>query len=147
MVTTRRTSTTPATRLAATPPVDGAVPRHDHRRWVAIGRHYLEMLLAMLAGMAVLGTVRSLLGLTVPFVDQPGLGYLLMATDMAIGMVVWMRWRGCSWPMTLEMCAAMYVPLVLVPLVWAGLMAALTYMVVAHVVMMVAMLLVVVRHH
>lgn len=120
---------------------------HAHRRWAAIGRHYLEMVLAMLVGMIVLGAVRSALGLTVPFADSPGWSYVLMATDMALSMVLWMRWRGCSWAMTLQMYAAMYLPVVLLPLVWAGSMAAMTFMVLAHVVMMLAMLLVVVRRH
>ncbi len=116
------------------------------RRWSRIGRHYLEMVLAMLVGMLVLGTVRSMTGLTVPFAESPGVSYLLMATDMAIGMAVWMRLRRHPWPMTLEMCAAMYVPLVLVPLVWTALMGPMTFMALAHVVMLVAMLLVVIRH-
>lgn len=116
------------------------------RRWSRIGRHYLEMVLAMLAGMLVLGAVRSMAGLTVPFADSPGLSYLLMATDMAIAMAVWMSLRRHPWPMTLEMCAAMYLPLVLLPLVRAGAMDAMTFMALAHVVMMVAMLLVVIRH-
>lgn len=114
-----------------------------HRRWAPIGRHYLEMVVAML----VLGTARSMLGLTVPFAQSPGWSSVLMATDMALAMALWMRWRGCSWAMTLQMCAVMYLPLVLLPLVWAGAMSAMTFMVLAHVVMMVAMLLVVIRHH
>lgn len=121
-------------------------PRPAHR-WAAIGRHYLEMVLAMLVGMLVLGTGRALLGLTIPFAESASLSYLLMATDMAIAMAVWMRLRGCSRPMTLEMCAAMYLPIVLVPLVRVGAMGAMTFMLIAHIVMMVAMLLVLVRNH
>lgn len=96
----------------------------------------------MFVGMAVLGPAREALGWTVSFHDRPGVSFLLMATDMAIGMTVWMRLRGHGWPLTLQMCAAMYLPLLLLPLVVAGLMGAMTFMVVAHVVMSVAMLVV-----
>jgi hypothetical protein len=41
----------------------------------------------------------------------------------------------------------MYVPLVLVPLLWIGLVGPMTFMVVAHVVMMVLMLVIVLRQH
>jgi flagellar biosynthetic protein FliP len=69
-----------------------------------------------------------------------------MATDMAIGMAVWMRWRGRhGWAGTVEMCAAMYVPVVLLPFVWSDAMADMMFMVVAHTLMFVAMLAVLVR--
>ena len=115
-------------------------------RFRALARHYAEMVVAMFAGMLVLGGLRELVGLTVPFAERPGLSYLRMATDMAISMAVWMRVRRHDWASTLEMCAAMYVPLVLLPLVWAGTMSAMTFMVDAHVLMLVAMLAVLLRH-
>jgi hypothetical protein len=114
-------------------------------RWRPLARHYVEMVVAMFAGMLVLGGLRAVLGLTTSFEDQPGTSYLLMAIDMSVGMAVWMRYRGHGWAGTLEMCAAMFVPLLLVPLVWAGAMAAMTFMGVAHVVMLVAMLAVLLR--
>ena len=114
-------------------------------RWRPLARHYVEMVVAMFAGMLVLGGLRALLGLTIPFEEQPGASYLLMAVDMSVGMAAWMRYRGHGWASTLEMCAAMFVPLLLMPLVWAGAMAAMTFMVVAHVVMLVAMLAVLLR--
>jgi flagellar biosynthetic protein FliP len=110
-----------------------------------LARHYLEMVVAMLLGMLVLGTLRGAVGLTVPFAEHPGASYVLMATDMALAMAAWMRFRRHGWGSTLEMCAAMYVPALLLPLVWAGAMGAMTFMVVAHVVMLVAMLAVLVR--
>lgn len=112
----------------------------SRRRRLAL--HYLEMILAMLVGMAVFGMVRASLGWTVAFHDRPGVSFLLMATDMAVGMGAWMRVRGYGWPVTVQMCAAMYVPVLLLPLVAAGLMGAMTFMVVAHVVMGLAMLVV-----
>jgi hypothetical protein len=113
--------------------------RATRTRWWVLVRHYVEMVLAMTVGMVVLGAVRDTLGWTVPFAEHPGTSFLLMATDMAIGMIVWMRIRRHGWPGTLEMSAAMYVPAVLLPLVWTGLLGAMTFMVVAHVVMFLAM--------
>lgn len=113
--------------------------------WRPLLRHYLEMVVAMTVGMLLLGAVRDALGLTVVFAERPGLSYLLMATDMAIGMAAWMLFRKHGWPATAEMCAAMYVPVALMPLVWVELMSAMTFMVLAHVVMLVAMLAVLLR--
>jgi flagellar biosynthetic protein FliP len=113
--------------------------------WRPLARHYVEMVVAMFAGMLVLGGLRAALGLTTSFEDHPGTAYLLMAVDMSIGMAAWMRYRGHGWASTLEMCAAMFVPLALVPLVWADAMAAMTFMGVAHVVMLLAMLAVLLR--
>jgi flagellar biosynthetic protein FliP len=103
------------------------------------------MVLAMFAGMLVLGARRDVLGLTVAFDERPGAHYLLMATDMAIGMAAWMRLRRHGWACTGEMCAAMYIPAVLVPLVWADVVSAMTFMTAAHVLMMAAMLAVLLR--
>lgn len=100
----------------------------------------------MFAGMLAFGALRGLAGLTVPFMDRPGLSFTLMATDMALGMGLWMWVRGHGAACTIEMCAAMYAPLVLVPLLWTGLIGAMAFMVLAHVVMMVAMLGVLLRH-
>lgn len=115
------------------------------RSWWPLAKHYAEMVIAMFAGMVVLGMLRSAAGLTVEFADHPGTSYVLMATDMAIGMAAWMRFRGHTWAMTAEMCAAMYVPAVFLPLVWAKVMSSTAFMVVAHTVMMVAMFVVLVR--
>jgi hypothetical protein len=122
-----------------------ATHRHATFGWRPLARHYVEMILAMVVGMFVLGALRSAVGLTVPFEDQPGTAYLLMAIDMSLGMGAWMRYRGHGWAGTLEMCAAMFVPLVLLPAVWAGAMGAMTFMMVAHVVMPIAMLAVLLR--
>lgn len=124
-----------------------ASPRRPTPGWRPFARHYLEMLLAMVAGMLVLGGLRSGSGLTVPLDEQPGTSYVLMAIDMSLGMVAWMRFRGHGWAGTFEMCAAMFVPLVLLPLVWAEAMGAMTFMMTAHVVMPTAMLAVLVRRH
>ena len=108
--------------------------------WRPLARHYTEMVVAMFAGMLVLGGLRAMAGLDASFEERPGAAYLLMAVDMSVAMAAWMRYRGHGWAGTLEMCAAMFVPLVLVPLVWAGSMGPMAFMGVAHVVMLVAML-------
>lgn len=109
--------------------------------------HYLEMVVAMCVGMAVLGPARKALGLAVAFHDRPGVSFMLMASDMAAGMAVWMRLRGHGWPVTLQMCAVMYLPLLLVPLVRIDAISTMAFMVSAHVLMLVAMAWVLWRHH
>jgi hypothetical protein len=113
--------------------------------WRPLARHYVEMVVAMLAGMLVLGGLRALAGLTLSFEDHPASAYTLMAVDMSLGMAAWMRYRGHGWASTLEMCAAMFVPLALAPLVWADALAPMSFMTLAHVVMLVAMLVVLLR--
>jgi hypothetical protein len=113
--------------------------------WRPLARHFVEMLVAMFVGMLVLGGLRALAGWTVPVEEQPGAWYTLMAIDMSIGMAAWMRYRGHGWAGTLEMCAAMFVPVVLLPVEWAGLMGPMTFMTAAHVIMPVAMLAVLLR--
>ncbi|MFD0788417.1 hypothetical protein ACFQZ8_31270, partial [Micromonospora azadirachtae] len=89
-------------------------------------RHLGEMVLAMIAGMLLLDPVWSLvvdpLGLTTAL-DRPDVAALVMATNMTIGMTVWMRHRRHSAAACAEMAAAMYVPfLVLLAPYWAGLL-------------------------
>jgi flagellar biosynthetic protein FliP len=104
--------------------------------------HYLEMVAAMAVGMLILGSLRGVIGLTVASADHPGTAYLLMATDMALAMGAWMRFRRHSWRMTLQMCAAMYVPVPLIPLVWSGALSEMAFLVLAHTIMLAAMFLV-----
>ncbi len=73
-------------------------------------RHLLEMVVAMLAGMAVLGVAIWALG------EPPGYSnllvkYGLMGASMAVPMVAWMRHRGHSWSDGGEMTAAMLSPM------------------------------------
>ena len=73
-------------------------------------RHLLEMVVAMLAGMAVLGVAIWTLG------EPPGYSnllvkYGLMGAFMAAPMVAWMRHRGHSWSDGGEMTAAMLTPM------------------------------------
>jgi hypothetical protein len=73
-------------------------------------RHLLEMVAAMLAGMAVLGVAIWVLG------EPPGYSnllvrYGLMGGFMAAPMVGWMRYRRHSWSEGGEMTAAMLLPM------------------------------------
>lgn len=107
------------------------------------GRHYLEMVVAMVVGMIALAPVWSLAGDALgwtAFLDRTEPATLVMATNMSIAMCAWMRYRGHGWPATLEMAAAMYVPfVVLFPPMWTGLLSAHAVMMWGHVLMLPAM--------
>ena len=114
--------------------------RHRTRHLVG---HYLEMVVAMLAGMVVLGPVEEFLWPALD--DRTDVAVLVMATNMAVGMGAWMRFRGHSWRGIAEMSAAMYLPfaVLLVPY-WAGGLSEHALMTWGHVLMLPAMALVMV---
>jgi hypothetical protein len=68
------------------------------------------MLLAMFAGMVVLGVALWALG-EPPGYANPLVEYGLMGASMAAPMVAWMRHRGHSWSDGLEMTVAMLAPM------------------------------------
>jgi len=118
-------------------------PQQTHsrgRRTWHLVRHYLEMVVAMVVGMAVLGPVEALVwpGLD----DRVDVHALVMATNMAVAMAAWMRFRGHSWVAAAEMSAAMYVPfaVLLVPY-WAGAVSGSFLFTAGHVLMLPAMAL------
>ncbi|XVS60843.1 hypothetical protein ACQPYE_21275 [Actinosynnema sp. CA-299493] len=114
----------------------GAVPR--------FARHALEMAVAMVVGMVALEPVWSFAwpGLA----DHVTAHVLVMATDMSLGMALWMRIRRHGWAGIAEMCAAMYVPyVVLLPLHWADALSGSALMMAGHVLMVPAMLVVMLR--
>lgn len=108
-------------------------------------RHFLEMVVAMAAGMVVLGPIRTLivaqLGWSDLF-DRPELHAVAMAADMTIAMSLWMRYRGHSWISIAEMAAVMVLPFVVlfVPL-WAGALSGDTLLVAGHLLMLPAMVI------
>ena len=106
------------------------------KRFVA---HYVEMVLAMLAGMGILGGLWMLVWPEI--MDRPVLHTLEMAADMTIGMAAWMVLRGHGRRMIVEMSAAMVAPflLLLIPLA-AGVISADTLMLAGHVLMLFTML-------
>jgi hypothetical protein len=66
-----------------------------------------------------------------------------MAVTMSVGMVAWMRHRGHGWASTLEMAGAMFTPAVaLVPLLWLGVIAGDTLLLLEHLAMFPLMYLV-----
>ena len=79
-------------------------------------RHYLEMVIAMLAGMVALGVpaaaVLGLFGITTAELHEnaPALALLGMAVTMTVPMVAWMRHRGHGWRASNEMAASMFIP-------------------------------------
>ncbi|GAB3658116.1 hypothetical protein [Glycomyces tarimensis] len=127
--------------------------RHHHpgrggkRRFLL---HYVEMVIAMLVGMFVIGgAVRGALALAeVEFGSRthPELVAVEMALDMTVGMVLWMRVRGHGWPAILEMAAVMLAPVpVLLPLLWSGVIGYDMLMLVEHVAMFALMFLAMLR--
>jgi hypothetical protein len=120
------TSTTPTRRIIA----------HPYLRFAG---HFAEMVIAMIAGMVALGPLWSLAS---PGLDSyPAASAMVMATDMTIGMVLWMRIRRHAWRPIVEMSAAMYLPflLLLVPY-WLGMVSGGVVMTGGHILMIPFML-------
>ena len=118
-----------------------------HRGWGRFALHYLEMVVAMFAGMLALGgTLR--VALAVAGVDygmdtHPELTMLEMGFTMALGMTAWMRYRRHGWSRTLEMSGTMVAPAVAaVPLVAWDVMDAGAVMAIEHVAMFALMFVV-----
>ena len=87
-------------------------------------RHYLEMVVAMVVGMVALAmpeyAVVEALGWSAA-ADRADLAVMVMATNMAVAMAGWMRFRGHAWAPIAEMAAAMYLPfVVLLGPLWLG---------------------------
>jgi hypothetical protein len=112
-------------------------------------RHYLEMVAAMLVGMAVLGPVESLLLDPIGWAElraYPELRALVMATNMTVAMAAWMRMHGLGWAAAAEMAVAMYASFVLLfPRLWLGVLSASGVLVLGHVLMLLAMTAVMLR--
>jgi hypothetical protein len=106
-------------------------------------RHYLEMVVAMLLGMMVFGPIQSVLLNPLGWEsvrDVAEFDALIMATNMNLAMVAWMRFRGHGWPVSLEMAAVMYLSfVVLFPPLWLGRLSADGMIVAGHVLMFTAM--------
>ena len=72
-------------------------------------RHLLEMVVAMLAGMAMLGAAIWALGEPSGYSNLV-VEYALMGASMSASMLAWMRYRGHPWSDGTEMTMAMLVP-------------------------------------
>jgi hypothetical protein len=108
-------------------------------------RHYVEMVVAMFAGMGVLlpplgMATRALFG--VGLHGNSTLMISAMALTMTVPMVAWMRFRGHGWAPCADMTAAMVLPtLAVLALLWTDLLSDVgTLLVIEHAVMLPAML-------
>ena len=109
------------------------------RRFVG---HYLEIVVAAVVGMVVLGPVESMLLNPIGWAEllAHAESYaLVMATNMTVAMAAWMRVRRYGWAAIAEMAVAMYAPfVVLFPPLWLGGLSATGLMVLGHVLMLFA---------
>jgi hypothetical protein len=111
-------------------------------------RHYVEMVIAMFLGMAILGLpagwALSAMGSSWSALndDAPALMLLGMAATMTVPMVAWMRYRGHGWRANTEMSASMILPtFAVIAMLGAGVVTDMgILMVVEHVAMLLAML-------
>jgi hypothetical protein len=111
-------------------------------------RHYVEMVVAMFLGMAVLGVPAEgalrAMGTSSSALqdDAPALLLLGMAFIMTVPMVAWMRYRGHGWRPNTEMAASMFLPTFGVIALMAGGIIGdfMTLMSIEHVVMLPSML-------
>ena len=113
----------------------------------SFARHYLEMVLVMFLGMALLAVpARMATSALWPGVDanEPMLMLARMAAIMTLPMIPWMRWRGHGWQPSLEMAGAMVVPAIaVIALLAVGVVEAVgVLMGIEHVAMFVAMFVV-----
>ena len=113
-----------------------ATIRTPRQKLLRFAGHFVEMSAAMVVGMIAFAPLWPAAWLVRADVDA-----LVMATNMTIGMVVWMRIRRHSWPRIVEMAAVMYLPFValLVPY-WMGLLSGTGLMIAGHVIMFPLML-------
>ncbi len=81
-------------------------------------RHSLEMCAAMCVGMVALDPVykwaAGQFGIGDPYLQLPELTALVLAFNMTVPMVAWMRFRGMDWRSNAEMSAAMVIEAVLI---------------------------------
>src|SRR4051812_32216062 len=88
-------------------------PRRSARHF---SRHYLEMVVAMVLGMVVLGVPATAalgaagISMSELHHELPALMLLGMAVTMTVPMVAWMRYRGHGWAASNEMAASMFIP-------------------------------------
>ena len=110
-------------------------------------RHYVEMVVAMFLGMAVLGLpagwAMGAMGIDWHQLtdDAPALMFVGMATTMTVPMVAWMMYRGHGLRANAEMSASMFLPtFAVVGVLWADVLTDLgALMVIEHVAMLLAM--------
>jgi hypothetical protein len=109
--------------------------------------HYVQMVLAMLVGMAVLGIpFRAILKVQGyswedAVTQLTAIVCVVMTFNMAVAMVAWMRFRGHSWRASAEMTGSMCLATaVTLALFWASMISADMTIGMMHVLMLPAML-------
>lgn len=106
----------------------------------AFSWHYVQMLIAMVAGMLALTPVWALASDRLGWggvLDRGDVFSLTMATSMALAMGLWMRLRRHSWTGVLQMSAAMYLAFVpFFPFLWAGRLSGGAVVMAGHVLML-----------
>ena len=107
-------------------------------------RHFGEMVLAMVVGMAVLGGLAELAfaGSGSSLTDQSGAFQVtLMGLSMTLPMVAWMAYRGHTATQNVEMAGSMVVPtMIAAALALAGTLESAGALELQHIVMIPAML-------
>ncbi len=82
----------------------------DRAAWWRYTRHLVEMVVAMVAGMFVMGVAFAAVGNPPGYETLLGM-YAYMGAAMSAPMVAWMRRRGHSWADCWEMTASMVLPM------------------------------------
>jgi hypothetical protein len=110
---------------------------HPHRPgWLGFIGHFVEMVAVMLIGMGVLSAVFGM-----PRDSAIEIQALHMAATMTVPMAGWMLIRRHTPRATVEMSAAMVLPMAaLFPLLWTGVISADALLDLQHVLMLPAML-------
>ncbi|TQM78379.1 flagellar biosynthetic protein FliP [Saccharothrix saharensis] len=117
------------------------IARTGREHWWRFARHAAEMAVSMVVGMVALEPVWS--SAWPGLADNATAHVLVMATNMSLGMGLWMRIRRHGWVGIAGMSAAMYAPfVVLLPFHWAGALSGMALMTAGHVLMVPAMLVV-----
>lgn len=101
------------------------IHRTGHRiepRLSPFWRHLWQMFAVMMAGMVAAAAIfLTIVGMKWDdaTVQHPVASLLVIATGMSVPMTAWMRYRGMGWRNSLEMAAAMVVPVIpFLCLVW-----------------------------
>lgn len=122
--------------MTTQPTVPAATLGVPRRRVLRFAGHYLEMVVAMFVGMALLMPLTPAAWAALPAVHA-----LVMAADMTIGMAVWMAVRRHRARLIVEMSAAMCAPFVLLLVPYGlGAVSGETVMIAGHVLMFLTML-------
>ena len=129
--------------------IDVSVRPARDTSWPNFIRHFLEMIVAMIVGMAVLGGALSLLFALLGhqnLTHYAGPRALIMTTNMVIGMSLWMHYRRHNTRDIQEMAGAMFLPFIfLIVPYWFGLLSASAFLATMHALMFPFMIAVMLR--